>query len=97
MMDKDVNWRHLRFSLDADYVEDLEAPILANLIRKHKGFFWCEPYCYIIEGKVKNYIKRFPDWRNKLKISMDSVKGLQRRNELKKYKKLPLFFKSLYK
>lgn len=61
MIDRDANWRNHRWYFDADYCEQVEAPILADLIVKH-GFLFDDTYAYILQGKAKQYIIRFPHY-----------------------------------
>ena len=59
MLDPKANWRNHKWYFDADYTETDSAPILAELIRRF-GFVFDDVYKYILHGKAKQYIVRFP-------------------------------------
>lgn len=71
MLDKNIPWLHCRYVVDGDYVRVEDAPILAKMIRQNTPFFWDGHFCYSIE---KVYIKKWPDWRNKLRINYEKPK-----------------------
>lgn len=71
MRDIDVNWLNARYAVDVQYCHVEEAPILAALIRLH-GLFWDGENCFRIEGKC--FIKKFPEWRNKVRVDSEKVK-----------------------
>ena len=61
MKDADVNWRNHRWYFDADYVERTAAPLLSSLIARY-GFIFDDDFAYILHGKYKRYIVRFPHY-----------------------------------
>lgn len=71
MKDSSVNWQNASYMRDVAYCRIEDAPILAKLIQLY-GLFWDGAFCYRIEGKY--YIKRFPEWRNKVRIDLEKVK-----------------------
>lgn len=71
MRDTAVNWLNARYAVDVQYCHIDDAPLLANLIRRH-GLFWDGQFCYRIGGKA--FIKKFPEWRTDVKVPMERVK-----------------------
>jgi len=61
MIDQSPNWRNQKWYFDADYTERDSVPILTELIEKF-GLMVDETYCYILHGKNKQYVVRFPHW-----------------------------------
>ena len=61
MLDQNANWRNHRWSYDSDYTERESAPILESLIELY-GIMFDDVYIYIFQGKLKQYIIRFPHY-----------------------------------
>jgi len=71
MKDQNVNWLNASYQNDVQYCRVEDAPILAKLIRRY-GLFWDGEFCFRIEGKF--YIKKFPEWRTKVRVDSEKVK-----------------------
>jgi len=70
MRDPDLFWRNFRWALDVAYIHVEEAPLLAALVKKYKRF-WDGEYWY---KKQSVFILRFPDWRNRYRVDLESFK-----------------------
>jgi len=73
MHDLNVNWRNLRWSIDAQYVEVEAVPIIDKQLKKYRKF-WDGEFWYKRKGKTKRYVVKWPDWRNKLNLPMERPK-----------------------
>lgn len=79
-----VEWLNFRWGLDVSYTRIEQAPILAQLIKKNKNFFWHDGYCYKIQAE--HIILRWPEWRNNYRVDMEKVRV--RHHQSHKQKKL---------
>jgi len=68
MLDTFPNWRNKPHSLDIQYTEAAEVPLLVSLIHIH-GHFWDGEYWYRLTRA--NYVWKWPDWRNHYAVSME--------------------------
>ena len=70
MRDRKAIWINFRWAIDVTYVHIGDAPLLAKLCREH-GRFWDGTYWY---KKQSEYILRWPDWRNRYHVDLESFK-----------------------
>lgn len=71
-MKDDIEWLNFRWGLDVDYTLKENAPILTQLIKQNKNFFWHDGYCYKIQAD--HVILRWPEWRNHYRVDMEKVR-----------------------
>ena len=76
MKDRDLFWRNFRWALDVEYVQLEEAPVLASLVKKYRRFldgeFWYK--------QQSSFILRWPDWRNRYRVDLESWKRHHNKN-----------------
>lgn len=71
MKDQHPNWRNKPYSLDVQYTESSQVPLLTKLIKKYKRF-WDGEFWYRLTKL--GYVWRWPDWRKNYNIPMEKPK-----------------------